>query len=287
MPVNVRKPMVLPGGRFLDFSGPALIMAIVNCNEDSFYAPSRSLGDAAVEKALAAEKDGASIIDFGAESTRPGSRYMGAEEELERLIPVIASFRKRSNLPVSADTRKAAVAAAALKAGADIINDISALSDDPGMAAVCAEYGAAVILTHKKGIPLSMQEDPRYDNLANELKAFFLAAAGRAIAAGISREKIMVDPGFGFGKNTENNLEILRRLAEICGTDYPVLAALSRKRFNGEVTGRDVAGGLPGTLAANAAAIMNGAEIIRVHDVMEHADLAKMMFALKRGAGVN
>ena len=271
--------MLFPGNRFLDFSGPVLVMAIVNCNEDSFYAPSRAMGSAAVEKALAAEKDGASIIDFGAESTRPGSSYISAEEELERLIPVIASFRKRSNLPVSADTRKAVVAAAALKAGADIINDISALCDDPDMAAVCAGYGAAVILTHKKGVP-------RYDDLAGEIKSFFQTVAGLAIAAGIKREKIIVDPGFGFGKNTENNLEILRRLAEICGTDYPVLAALSRKRFIGEITGQEEAGRLSGTLAANAAAIMNGADIVRVHDVREHADLVKMIFALRRDTGV-
>jgi len=280
----------LSDGRFLDFSGPALVMAIINCNDDSFYAPSRALRDKAVEMALTAEKDGASIVDFGAESSRPGSSYISAEEELERLIPVISAFRKGSLLPVSVDTRKAAVAAAALDAGADIINDISALTDEPDMAALCAGKGAAVVLMHKKGVPLTMQEEPGYKNLIPEMKSFFRAALKRALAAGIPGEKIILDPGFGFGKTLENNLEILAhlssftrlpRLAEIRGTHYPVMVGLSRKNFIGEVTGRDTAERLPGTLAANGAAIMGGAKIIRVHDVKEHVDLAKILFALQ------
>ena len=277
----------LPSGASLDFSGPVLVMAIVNCNVDSFYAPSRALGEEAAEKALAAEKDGASIVDFGAESSRPGSSYIGPEEELERLIPAITAFRKRSSLPVSADTRKAVVARAALDAGADIINDISALSDDPEMAALCAGRGAAVVLVHKRGVPLMMQtEVPGYKDLIAELGSFFEAAVERAAAAGINREKIILDPGFGFGKTLEDNLEILRclpRLAEICGTDYPILAGVSRKNFIGEITGRNEAGRLPGTLAANGAAIMGGAKIIRVHDVKEHVDLVKLMYALQAG----
>lgn len=267
-------------------------MAIVNCNEDSFYAPSRALGDAAVEKALKAEEDGASVIDFGAESSRPGSSYKDEEEELAALVPVIRSFRKHSSLPVSVDTRKAAVARAVLEEGADIINDISGLSDDPGMAAVCAAAGAAVVLMHKKGVPLTMQDAPHYDNLPAELGAWFKAAAARSAAAGIKKEKIIIDPGIGFGKTLKDNLEILGffaknsgplRLAEIAGNDYPVLVSLSRKNFIGEITGRDTAERLPGTLAANAAAIIGGADIIRVHDVKEHADLVKMLFALRPG----
>jgi len=274
----------LPGG-VLDFSGPPLIMAIVNCNGDSFYAPSRALGEKAVEKALAAEEEGAAIVDFGAESSRPGSSYISGEEELERLIPVIDAFRRRSSLPVSVDTRKVSVARSALDAGADIINDISALSDDPEMAALCAEKGAAVVLMHKKGLPLTMQENPGYENLAAEIKAFFKAAAERALAAGIGAEKIILDPGIGFGKALEDNIRIIRLLAEICGNDYPVLVGLSRKSFIGEITGATVKDGqemLSGTLAANAAAIMAGANIIRVHDVKEHRDLAKVLFAISR-----
>ena len=273
-----------------DLSGPALVMAIVNCNNDSFYAPSRALGEKALEKAIAAEREGAAIVDFGAESSRPGSKYISCEEELDSLIPVIRAFRERSSLPVSVDTRKSAVAKAALEAGADIINDISALSDDSEMAGVCAAAGAAIVLMHKKGEPSAMQKSPHYDNLFDELERELAAGAERAVAAGIPKEKIIFDPGIGFGKTLEHNLEILRRmacftrlprLAEICGNDYPVLIGLSRKSFIGEVCGGASADKrLPGTLAANAAAVLGGARIIRVHDVKEHADLVKMLFAL-------
>ena len=278
------KPIRLPSGASLNFSGPALIMAIVNCNDDSFYAPSRALQDAAVEKAVRAEEDGASIIDFGGESSRPGSLYISEEEEMSRVIPVLKAFRKRSSLPVSVDTRKAAVARAALDAGADIINDISALYDDPLMPELCARYGAAVVLMHKKGVPLTMQEAPSYEDPVAEVGAYLKAAAERAAAAGISPENIIVDPGIGFGKGLEDNLEILRRLpclAEICGKHYPVLVGLSRKSFVGAVTGRDADDRLWGTLAANAAAIMGGAAVIRLHDVKEHLDLVKILFALR------
>jgi len=285
--------MKLPSGACLDFSGPAMIMAIVNCNGDSFYAPSRARGEEAVEMALRAEEDGASIIDFGAESTRPGSSYINEDSELERLIPVIKAFRKRSRLPVSVDTRKAAVARAALDAGADIINDISALYDDPLMPRLCAERGAAVVLMHKQGVPLTMQEAPRYEDIVAEVGAYLETAAERAAAAGIAAEKIIVDPGIGFGKRLEDNIELLcritrfkqlPRLAKICGKDYPVLVGLSRKSFIGEITGRGQAGeGLYGTLAANAAAIMGGANIIRLHDTKEHLDLVKILFALRTG----
>jgi len=285
------RKLKLRSGSFLDFSGPALVMAIVNCNDDSFYPPSRALGKKALEKALAAEKEGAAIVDFGAESTRPGSFYVSCEEELDALIPVIRAFRERSSLPVSVDTRKAAVAGAALEAGADIVNDISALSDDPDMAKVCAAAGAALALMHRKGVPLIMQDAPRYDNLLGELEAYLRAAAEHAIEAGVPAESIIFDPGIGFGKAKEHNIEILRRmesftclplLAEICGKDYPVMVGLSRKSFIGEITGRlDAGERLPGTLAANGAAIMGGAVIIRVHDVKEHVDLAKMLGALR------
>jgi dihydropteroate synthase len=278
-------PMSLPSGRVLDFSGPALVMAVVNCNGDSFYAPSRAVGEDAVRKALEAEENGAAIIDFGGESTRPGASYIDGEEECGRLIPVIREFRRRSSLPVSIDTRKALVARAALDSGADIINDISALEDDEAMAALCAERGAAVALMHKKGIPQTMQNpSPRYGDPAAEVAAYLRDRVRLAGEAGIKPEKIILDPGIGFGKGTRDNLELLRRLAEICGKDYPLLVGLSRKTFIGDITGRDAAGRLPGTLAANAAAVMNGADIIRVHDVREAADLVKVLHAI-RGAG--
>ena len=275
--------MKLPSGALLDFSGPALVMAIVNCNNDSFYAPSRALLDDAVGKALAAEEEGASIVDFGAESTRPGAEYISAEEELARLLPVIEAFRKRSPLPVSVDTRKAIVARALLDAGADIINDISGLLDDPAMARTCADRGAAVVLMHKKGVPLTMQENPCYENLTADLRSWFESAVERAVGSGIMPVKIILDPGIGFGKAYKDNREILKSLVEICGKDYPILIGLSRKSFIGEITGRPEADRLAGTLAANAAAIIGGANIIRVHDVKEHVDLAKVFFALHAG----
>ena len=256
-------------------------MAIINCTTDSFYAPSRALLDEAVEKAIRAEEDGASIVDFGGESSRPGSAYVSEAEEMERVIPVVAAFRKRSSLPVSVDTRKAAVAKAALEAGADIINDISALYDDPLMPELCARYGAAVVLMHKKGVPLTMQEEPFYEDVAAEVGSFLKAAAERAAAAGICPGKIIVDPGIGFGKRLQDNLRLIGGLAEICGKDYPVLVGLSRKRFIGEITGRAESERLWGTLAANAAAVSGGAAIIRVHDVAEHRDMVKILFALR------
>jgi dihydropteroate synthase len=159
----------------------------------------------------------------------------------------------------------------------------SALSDDdPKMAAVCAEKGAAVVLMHKKGLPLTMQENPSYSNLVEEISAFLKDSVNRALAAGISREKIILDPGIGFGKSLKDNLKIIRLLAEICGKDYPILVGLSRKSFIREITGCDMEDSLAGTLAANAAAIMAGADIIRVHDVKEHVDLAKVLFSIAR-----
>ena len=279
--MKAKTPIELPSGARLCFSGPALVMAIVNCNDDSFYAPSRALGKKALEKALLAEEEEAAIIDFGAESSRPGASYISEEEELEQLIPVIWEFRKRSSLAISVDTRKAPVARAALDAGADIINDISALADDPNMAEICASRGAALVLMHKKGEPLTMQKAPYYENLTEELKFFFRAALEGAFASGISPEKIILDPGIGFGKSSENNLAIINCLEEICGKDYPVLVGLSRKSFIGDICGKsDAAERLPGTLAANGAAVMGGADIIRVHDVKEHVDLVKILFAL-------
>jgi dihydropteroate synthase len=282
----------------LNFSGPCLVMAIVNCNDDSFYAPSRAQAQDAVDMALAAEEAGADIIDFGGESTRPGSSYIDADEEIRRVIPVIEAFRKRSRLPVSVDTRKAVVARQSLDAGADIINDISALEDDKDMASLCAEKNATVVLMHMKGNPQNMQNAPHYDDVFSEVTEYLLSAAERAMAAGIKRENIILDPGFGFGKSTADNLCLLARLAEIRERGYPLLAGLSRKSFIGEITGQDtrrvsdagrqgaghqdVFERLAGTLAANAVAIMAGADIIRLHDAKEGSDLAKLLYAVKK-----
>jgi dihydropteroate synthase len=255
-------------------------MGIVNCNGDSFYPPSRALAEAAAEKALAQAGAGAGIIDLGAESTRPGAAYISAGEEQERLIPVIEAVRRRSRIPLSVDTRKADVARACLEAGADLINDISALEDDPGMGRVCREKKAAVILMHKRGTPENMQDNPSYGDAAAEVGAYLGAAADRAMAQGILREQIILDPGIGFGKRLEDNLAILARLAEICGRDYPVLIGVSRKGFIGELTGRAAAERLAGTLAAEAWSILQGAQIIRAHDVGETVDMVRVLWRL-------
>jgi dihydropteroate synthase len=278
----------LPSGGRIDFAGPAaglspaLVMAVVNCTGDSFYPGSRNRtpGEAA-GRALEAAAAGAAIIDFGGESTRPGAEYVSEEEEIRRVIPALTAFRRRCSAAVSVDTRKAAVARAALDAGADIINDISALEDDPLLGPLCARRGAPVVLMHKQGIPRSMQERPRYGDTAGEVAAYLTAAARRAEDCGIPRGHIILDPGFGFGKTLDDNLNLLARLAEICGPGYPVLAGLSRKAFVGEITGKGAGDRLYGTLAANAAALFGGAAILRVHDVPETADLVKVIHAIR------
>ncbi|MDR2793543.1 MAG: dihydropteroate synthase [Treponema sp.] len=255
-----------------------LVMAIVNCNNDSFFAPSRAAtAEIAVEKALLAEKEGADIIDVGGESTRPGAPYIDEKEERERVMPVIRGIRRRTGVPISVDTRKAVIAAAALEAGANIINDISALEDDRDMGRVCAKYHAEVILMHKKGSPKTMQHEPFYHDVVTEVAFYLKDAVKRALDAGIVEENIILDPGIGFGKRLEDNTALIRHLAAIRALGYPVLAGLSRKTFIGELTGRDVPDRLAGTLAANAAAIMAGADIIRVHDVKESVDLVKVL----------
>jgi dihydropteroate synthase len=263
----------------LDFSTP-LVMSIVNCTNDSFYADSRAYTPAsAVEKALQAEADGADIIDFGGESTRPGAEYVSEDEELARILPAVEGFRRRSCLPVSIDTRKAAVAQAVLSAGADIINDISAMEDDRDMARVCAAYGAYVVLMHKKGVPKTMQASPLYGDVVAEVAGYLQSVAERAVAAGVAGDRIILDPGIGFGKNTEDNIALIRELARLRALGYPVLMGLSRKTVIGRITGRDVADRLAGTLVANTISVLAGANIIRVHDTREHVDLIKVFKA--------
>jgi dihydropteroate synthase len=273
--------VALPSGAKLDLSPPALIMAIVNCTDDSFYAGSRNRdADDALSRALKAAGEGADIIDFGGESTRPGAEYVSEEDELRRVIPVIKAFRCHSRLPISVDTRKAAVARQALDAGADIINDISALEDDPSLGPLCAGRRAPVILTHKKGLPGNMQDRPFYDNIIEEVVSYLTAAAERARSYGIPGEHIILDPGIGFGKRLEDNLDILANWERFRDIGYPLLAGLSRKSFIGELTGREIPRRLAGTLAANALCLIAGVEILRVHDVPETADLVKVIHSI-------
>jgi dihydropteroate synthase len=260
----------LPRGRSLELGGRAVVMGIVNATPDSFYEGSRAMDvSVAVDTVAAMVGAGALIIDVGGESTRPGASYVGADEESGRVLPVIEAVRARWDVAVSVDTRKAAVAAAALDAGADIVNDISALYDDPALAPLCAARGVPVVLMHKKGVPADMQDSPWYDDCVAEVRQFLLDAAGKAIAAGIQPRQILLDPGIGFGKRLADNLALLSRLDELAEAGYPVLVGLSRKSFIGALTGADTAGRLAGSLASACAARARGAVIFRVHDVAE------------------
>lgn len=272
--------VTLPYSADLILTEKPLIMAILNRTEDSFYAGSRVSELAALEKAMQAVEDGADILDIGGESTRPGALPVPYEQEFERVIPLLKAIRKESSIPISIDTRKSGIASAALDEGADIINDISALEDDPDMAAVCASKNAAVVLMHKKGTPVDMQENPFYDDVVAEVSLYLNQAAERALQAGIPAERIILDPGIGFGKRLQDNIDLLAHLAEIAASGYPVLVGLSRKSFIGTLTGRDPEGRLAGTIAANAMAILGACRILRVHDVQECADLIHVMYPI-------
>jgi len=275
----------LASGAVLDLTGQPLVMAIVNCTNDSFYSGSRNASASeAIDRALKAEADGAGVVDFGAESTRPGAEYVSEEEELRRLIPVIEGFRKKSKLPVSVDTRKLEVARLSIDAGADIINDISALEDSPEIGALCAKKNAGIILMHKQGTPGTMQAAPHYDDVVREVRDYLLAAAQRAKNAGIPGERIILDPGIGFGKNLRHNLALIANFDKIVALGYPTLMALSRKSYIGELTGRPPEGRLAGTIVSNFYSLLKGANLIRVHDVAEGVDTVRLFSALTAAA---
>jgi len=281
---RLSRAMALPHGRSLRLDGAVLVMGIVNATPDSFYPGSRRSGALeAAEAALAMEAAGAALVDLGGESTRPGSEPVSLEEELERVIPAIEAIRARSSLPLSVDTRKAAVARASLEAGADIVNDVSALRDEPRMAEVVAQAGAGLVLMHMRGSPKSMQEAPWYSDCAAEVRDFLSAAAASAVAAGVDPGRIMVDPGIGFGKRLEDNLGLLSRLGLIAALGYPVVVGLSRKAFVGTLVGKGVEGRLAGSLGAACAALLGGASILRVHDVAETVDALAVFDAARRG----
>jgi len=212
-------------------------------------------------------KEGADMIDIGGESTRPGAKSVSAEEELERVIPVIRGL-KGVKVPISIDTYKTEVAKEALKKGASMVNDINGLRSR-GMAEAVAKHKASVIIMHMRGKPRSMQNNPSYGDVVGDIIRFLRERSEFGINAGISRDKIIIDPGIGFGKTTEHNLEIIRRLREFKSLGFPVLMGVSRKSFIGNVLGLPVEERLEGSLAAVTASVMNGADIVRVHDVRE------------------
>ena len=258
------------------------VMGIINCTPDSFYSGSRKglLGEAA-KTARQMIADGASILDVGGESTRPGSSYVSCEEELDRVLPVIRAIRiltEAQGILISVDTRKRQVAEAALDAGADIINDISAFRDDPDMLTLAAERQCPVCIMHMQGTPENMQKSPVYRDVVKEVKTFLLEIAGKAEAAGIPSTNIILDPGIGFGKTQGDNLALIRHLREFGKEGYPVLMGLSRKTFIGRILDdAPPEDRLIGSLAANGWCALNGADILRVHDVKETVQMIRVL----------
>ena len=271
-------------GHIIKTDLPAFIMGIVNATPDSFYEPSRSTSvEKGLERALALEAEGADIIDIGGESTRPGSSYIGQEEELERVIPLIETIRKRSAIPISVDTRKAAVMEVAFKAGATLCNDISALTDDPTLGTLIAREAGAVVLMHKRGTPPTMQQNvPQYGNVVTEVRDYLEERAAYALHCGIARERIIIDYGIGFGKTVEDNYRLVAASAYFTGLGYPLLVGLSRKSFIGAVTGEAPEKRLTGTLAATVYAVQQGASIVRVHDAAETRELLLVLKELQK-----
>ncbi|MFA0749643.1 MAG: hypothetical protein SLRJCFUN_000046 [Candidatus Fervidibacter sp.] len=259
-------------------------MGIVNVTPDSFSGDGVPDADAAVRRAWRLVEDGADIVDIGGESTRPGSQPVPADEEMQRVLPVIERLRAQNfPVPISVDTYKPEVAAQALGAGACIVNDIFGLRQ-PGMLELVAERRPVVVIMHMQGTPQTMQLNPTYTDCVGEIAEFLRQQAEAAQRAGLPKDRIIVDPGIGFGKTVEHNLEILRRLRELKALGYPVLIGTSRKSFIGKVLGIEVpAERIWGTAATVALAIANGADLVRVHDVREMAQVALMTDAIVRG----
>jgi len=256
-------------------------MGVLNVTPDSFSDGGRyHQPEAAVEHALAMIEQGADLIDIGAESSRPGSDPVEEEEEIRRLLPVITAVCRQASVPVSVDTTKAGVARRALDAGAAIVNDISALRFDPMMGQVVTQAGAGLVLMHMQGTPKSMQCDPQYRDVVAEVRHFFVERMKAAEEVGIDPEQILLDPGFGFGKNVTHNLTLLTQLDQFAVLGRPIVAGVSRKAFLGQVLDRQVGERLMGTAAAVAVAVLRGARIVRVHDVGPMRDVVRMVEAI-------
>lgn len=244
------------------------LVGVVNVTPDSFFNGGLYFEPArAIEHALALAADGADIIDVGGESSRPGSSPIPAKEEKKRILPVVEVLKQKGNVLISVDTTKAEVAEAALAAGADIINDISAGRFDPRMLPVAARSGAGLILMHMKGTPRTMQIAPHYDDVLGEVKAFLKERQEAAEACGVRRESILLDPGIGFGKKLEHNLALLNNLEALAGLERPLLVGISRKSFIGKILKLEAPDRLEGTIAAAVVSILHGASLLRVHDL--------------------
>ena len=260
-----------------------MVMGVLNVTPDSFSDGGEFFEpDAAVAHGRHMVAQGADIIDIGGESTRPGADRVPVEEELKRVLPVIEALRGASDVLLSIDCWKARVARAALDAGADMINDIGGLRLDPEMAGLAGETGAGVVIMHMQGRPQTMQKNPVYDDVVEDIKTFLREAIGRAEAAGVAREKILIDPGIGFGKTLEHNLEILRRLREFADLGAPMLIGTSRKSFLGKILDVPPEKRIIGTVATLGLAVREGVSVVRVHDVPEAVQAVKVADAICR-----
>ncbi|MGH7254252.1 MAG: dihydropteroate synthase [Nitrospirales bacterium] len=267
--------------RILALHSRPLIMGVVNVTPDSFSDGGRYLEpSAAVAHAETLVAEGADLLDIGAESSRPGAEPVGQEEELRRLLPVVTEVCRRLSVPVSVDTVKAEVAKQALEAGAHLINDITALRGDPKMAEVVARSGAGLVLMHMQGTPATMQRAPAYVDVLGEIRQYLAERMAVAEQAGIDRKHILLDPGIGFGKNPDHNLEILGRLDALLDLGRPLLVGVSRKAFIGQILGRAVDQRLFGTAGAVAVAVWRGARVLRVHEVRAMREVARVAAAI-------
>ncbi len=255
-------------------------MGVVNVTPDSFSDGGEFLdAGKAVTHGRRLLAEGAEILDIGGESTRPGAAPVDAEEERDRVIPVIADLAGEG-APISVDTSKAKVAAAALDAGATIVNDVTALGE-PEMAGLCADRDCGLVLMHMRGTPRTMQEAPNYDDVVGDVVAFLSERIEVAVSAGVAEERIWIDPGIGFGKTLEHNLELLRRLGELRDLGRPIVLGTSRKRFIGQITGREVGDRIGGTIASSVLGMRAGAEVLRVHDVAAVRDAITVAVAIE------
>lgn len=283
--MSCQPPSVLQGrGCRLDLTRPR-IMGVLNVTPDSFSDGGDFLDpEQALKQALLLISEGADLIDIGGESSRPGADTVSEQEELNRVIPIIERIRRETDIPLSIDTTKSAVARAAILAGANYINDISGLQFDPAMASVAAETGAGLFLMHTRGTPQEMQKSTDYDDLLAEVSTYLQQSIDLALAAGVSHEALSVDPGIGFGKSAEGNLTLLRRLDELHCFGCPILLGTSRKSFIGRILDRDdPKERVAGTLATVALGVEKGVQIFRVHDVQAARDAAFVAWSICQG----
>jgi len=274
--------MILRAGQFeLSFPRPALVMGIVNVTPDSFFDGGRFLdAPAAVAQALQLVEQGAEIIDIGGESTRPGASPVSEAEEMRRVIPVIEQLAGRVKVPISIDTVKPGVARAGLAAGASIVNDVAANRDDTALWEVVAEARAGYVCTHMQGTPQTMQVNPDYTDVVREVGEFFSERTRRLSDCGVGREQIILDPGIGFGKTVEHNLQLLGAARNFMGLERPLLVGVSRKSFIGKLLGAEVSARLPAALACACMAVAAGVQIVRAHDVAETVQAIRMTEAI-------